>query len=213
MRAAQATLRRPALPRRMPEPARDRDRRFRMGKPNAALLLGTVFLLGYLPGIWLGRSGTAVLGQQLAAYYANRPENLPFVSAFGAELAVSFLQLTAVLLCGFCTLGCGLLVLLFAVRGAFLGFAAASVAVQNGSTGLLQYRAATAVQDVATLLLCLWLANFAVALAVELFRTLRGSGTRNTPRTLRQLLVRYAAALVLSVGFSAVGAFLAGVLS
>ena len=36
---------------------------------RAALAFGVIFLAGYLPGIWLGRSGTTPLGQQLAAYH------------------------------------------------------------------------------------------------------------------------------------------------
>lgn len=88
---------------------------------GAALAFGVIFLTGYLPGIWLGRSGSTPLGQQLAAYYTSRPEGTSLAAAFGAQLAVSFLQLILVLLCGFCVWGVGLLALLFAARGLFLG--------------------------------------------------------------------------------------------
>ena len=47
----------------------------------AALAFGVIFLAGYLPGIWLGRSGTTPLGQQLAAYYTSRPKGID-VSSF-----------------------------------------------------------------------------------------------------------------------------------
>ena len=49
------------------------------------------------------------------------------------------LGLTAVFLCGFCVWGAGLLALLFAARGTFLGYCAASVAAANGAAGLVQY--------------------------------------------------------------------------
>lgn len=141
---------------------------------RAALAFGVIFLAGYLPGIWLGRSGTTPLGQQLAAYYTSRPEGTSLAAAFGAQLAVSLLQLILVLLCGFCVWGVGLLALLFAARGLFLGFCAASVAAQSGASALLRYRLDTLLSDVGALLLCLWLAGWAVRLAMELFRAVRG---------------------------------------
>ena len=160
---------------------------------GAALAFGVIFLAGYLPGIWLGRSGTTPLGQQLAAYYTSRPEGTSLAVAFGAQLAVSFLQLILVLMCGFCVWGVGLLALLFAARGLFLGLCAASVAAQSGASALLRYR----------------LAGWAVRLAMELFRAVRGRAVRETPGTARRLAVRFAAALALSAAFAAVGAVLA----
>lgn len=156
MRAAQTTLRRPALllPRRAERPRRECAETAHSG---AVWLFGTMFLAGYLPGIWLGRGGVSALGQQLAAYYTKSPENAAFAAIFGTEFSVSFLQLTAVFLCGFCVLGVGLLALLFAARGVFLGYCAASVAAVNGAAGLVQYRLATIVSDAATLFFaCGW---------------------------------------------------------
>lgn len=208
MRAAQTTLRRPALllPRRAERPRRECAETAHSG---AVWLFGTMFLAGYLPGIWLGRGGVSALGQQLAAYYTKSPENAAFAAIFGTEFSVSFLQLTAVFLCGFCVLGVGLLALLFAARGVFLGYCAASVAAVNGATGLVQYRLATIVSDAATLFFCLWLAGWSARLAGELFNAVCGRATRETPGTLRRLAVRFGAALVLSAVFSAVGTFLA----
>ena len=122
---------------------------------------------------------------------------------------MSFLQLTAVFLCGFCVLGVGLLALLFAVRGVFLGYCAASVAAVNGAAGLVQYRLVTIGTDAAALFLCLWLAGWSARLAGELFNAVCGRATRETPGTLRRLAVRFGTALVLSAVFSAVGTFLA----
>lgn len=208
MRAAQTTLRRPALllPRRSERPRRECAGTAYSG---AVWLFGTMFLAGYLPGIWLGRGGVSALGQQLAAYYTKSPENAAFTAIFGAEFSGSFLQLTAVFLCGLCVLGVGLLALLFAARGVFLGYCAASVATVNGAAGLVQYRLATIVSDAATLFFCLWLAGWSARLAGELFNAVCGRATRETPGTLRRLAVRFGTALVLSAVFSAVGTFLA----
>lgn len=208
MRAAQTTLRRPALllPRRAERP---RQECAGTAYSGAVWLFGTMFLAGYLPGIWLGRGGVSALGQQLAAYYTKSPENAAFAAIFGTEFSVSFLQLTAVFLCGFCVLGVGLLALLFAARGVFLGYCAASVAAVNGATGLVQYRLATIGSDAATLFFCLWLAGWSARLAGKLFNVICGRATRETPGTLRRLAVRFGAALVLSAVFSAVGTFLA----
>lgn len=208
MRAAQTTLRRPALllPRRAERPRRECAGTAHSG---AVWLFGTMFLAGYLPGIWLGRGGVSALGQQLAAYYTKSPENAAFAAIFGTEFSVSFLQLTAVFLCGFCVLGVGLLALLFAARGVFLGYCAASVAAVNGAAGLVQYRLATIGSDAATLFFCLWLAGWSARLAGELFNAVCGRATRETLGTLRRLAVRFGAALVLSAVFSAVETFLA----
>ena len=101
------------------------------------------------------------------------------------------------------------LALLFAARGLFLGLCAASVAAQSGASALLRYRLDTLLSDVGTLLLSLWLAGWAVRLAMELFRAVRGRAARETPGTARRLAVRFAAALALSAAFAAVGAVLA----
>lgn len=207
MRAAQTALRRPMLPRPRLTPAERTRREPVAGVPHCSLWFGAAFLAGYLPGIWLGRSGSSALGQQLAAYYAKGPEST-LAAAFGTQFAVGFLQLFAVFLCGFCVWGVGLLAVLFAVRGVFLGFCAASVAAVSGASGLIQYRADTLIFDIATLFLCLWLAGWAAKLAAELFRAVCGRAVRETPGTLRRLVVRFGAAVVLSGLCSAVGAFL-----
>lgn len=144
MRAAQTALRRPGLPMLRPAVERPHREHTPQTESGAALAFGVIFLTGYLPGIWLGRSGTTPLGQQLAAYYTGRPEGTSLAAAFGAQLAVSLLQLILVLLCGFCVWGVGLLALLFAARGLFLGYCAASVAAQSGASALLRYRLSAA---------------------------------------------------------------------
>ena len=111
MRAARTALRLPALPQlRTKEPKR---KTMSARQPDCVVWLGAAFLAGYLPGIWLGRDGTTALGQQLAAWYTESPESTAFTAAFGTRFAVGALQLCAVLLCGFCIWGIGLLVLFF----------------------------------------------------------------------------------------------------
>ena len=190
MRAAQTALRRPGLPMLRPAAERPHREHTPQTESGAALAFSVIFLAGYLPGIWLGRSGTTPLGQQLAAYYTSRPEGTSLAAAFGAQLAVNLLQLILVLLCGFCVWGVGLLAL-------------------SGASALLRYRLDTLLSDVGALLLCLWLAGWAVRLAMELFRAVRGRAARETPGTARRLAVRFAAALALSAAFAAVGAVLA----
>ena len=137
MRAARTALRLPALPQlRTKEPKR---KTMSARRPDCVVWLGAAFLAGYLPGIWLGRDGATALGQQLAVWYTESPESTAFAAAFGARFAVGALQLCAVLLCGFCIWGVGLLVLFFAARGGFLGFCAASVAAADGAAGLPRY--------------------------------------------------------------------------
>ena len=206
MRAAQTALRRPMLPR--PCSAEHSHKAQETTGAKTALWFGTAFLVGYLPGIWLGRGGTSALGRQMAAYYAKNPETDAFSVAFGAKFSVSFLQLCAVFLCGFCVFGVGLLTVLFVARGVFLGYCAASVAAANGAAGIVQYRLNTALSDMTTLFLCLWLACCAEKLAAELFSTVRGRPTRGTPAAARWLTVRFLEAVVLSAVFGAVGAFL-----
>ena len=83
MRAAQTALRRPGLPMLRPAVERPHREHTPQTESGAALAFGVIFLAGYLPGIWLGRSGTTPLGQQLAAYYTSRPKGTSLAAAFG----------------------------------------------------------------------------------------------------------------------------------
>ena len=119
---------------------------------GAVWLFGTMFLAGYLPGIWLGGAVFRRWGSSWRRIIQKSRKMQRCTSNFGTEFSVSFLQLTAAFLCGFCVLGVGLLALLFYGRGVFLGYCAASVAAVNGAAGLVQYRLETIVSDAATLL-------------------------------------------------------------
>ena len=139
----------------------------------------------------------------------NRAVNPAFGESFAATPAASVNPLQIWMHLAGIVWAVGVLALLFAARGLFLGFCAASVAAQSGASALLRYRLDTLLSDVGTLLLCLWLAGWAVRLAMELFRAVRGRAARETPGTARRLAVRFAAALALSAAFAAVGAVLA----
>ena len=88
MRAAQ-TIRRPALLALRRHAAETPRRERALSSPQTLPRMGcaAAFFAGYLPGIWLGRGGSA-LGQQLAAYYTKSPDGTAFAAAFGAKFAV-----------------------------------------------------------------------------------------------------------------------------
>ena len=54
-----------------------------------------LFLLGYLPGIWLGRTGNWEPGQQLAAYYLAKTSYHTTFSVWQWQFSAAFLQLAA----------------------------------------------------------------------------------------------------------------------
>lgn len=200
MRAAQATLRRhdpavqtPALP----QSAGRADHRLR-----PMIGFSAMFLLGYLPGIWAGRNGQTALGQQLADYWLQYG-SLSFRSGLSAAVSAAFLQLTAVLLCGFCAFGLCFCLLLFAARGLWLGFCAANVLAAGGSGALVLYRLLTCVADLSGLFLCLWLAAYALPVSTGLFRSIfcGGAPRGQLAAAARRLLVRYGTALILSLLF------------
>ena len=131
MRTAQPT--RPAVRARMFWP-RQPASRVSQAPANAAgrlpyLPLGCacLFLLGYLPGIGLGRTGAWVSGSQLAAYYLSKSSYSTVFSVWQWQFSAAFLQLAALYLCSFSALGCFFFPILFFLRGGFLGLCAACV--------------------------------------------------------------------------------------
>ena len=89
-------------------------------RPDCAVWLGAAFLAGYLHrSIWPGRTAPRHWGSSWQPGTQKAPKAQLFAAAFGTRFAVGALQLCAVLLCGFCIWGIGLLVLFFAVRGGF----------------------------------------------------------------------------------------------
>ena len=110
MRTAQPT--RPAVRARMFWP-RQPASRVPQAPANAAgrlpyvpLGCACLFLLGYLPGIWLGRTGAWESGSQLAAYYLTKSSYSTVFSVWQWQFSAAFLQLAALYLCSFSALGC-----------------------------------------------------------------------------------------------------------
>ena len=143
MRTAQPT--RPAVRARMFWP-RQPASRVPQAPANAAgrlpyvpLGCACLFLLGYLPGIWLGRTGAWESGSQLAAYYLSKSSYSTVFSVWQWQFSADFLQLAALYLCSFSALGCFFLPILFFLRGGFLGLCAACVLAAGESRGLVCY--------------------------------------------------------------------------
>lgn len=215
MRAAQTMPRLGVLPRRRAVSASRRcniSRKERAASGTLApLWLGAAFLLGYLPGIYLGRGGQSPLGQQLAEYYLTAGNFTAWASVFYKLFAAAFLQLFLVVLCAFFVFGSVLLPLTFAARGMFLGLSAASVLAQGGVRGLLIYWTVSNFSSVSTLFLSLWLAADATAISSGLFQSaFKGGAARGRmERLTRRLAVCSSGAVLLAAIFSAVGSEIA----
>ena len=160
MRTAQPT--RPAVRARMFWP-RQPASRVPQAPANAAgrlpyLPLGCacLFLLGYLPGIWLGRTGAWESGSQLAAYYLSKSSYSTVFSVWQWQFSAAFLQLAALYLCSFSALGCFFLPILFFLRGGFLGLCAACVLAAGESRGLVCYWLLSSLSNLSVLFAGLW---------------------------------------------------------
>ena len=110
-----------------------------------------------------------------------------------------------VVLCGFSSFGQGLLLLLFAGRGCFLGFCAANVASAAGAKGIVTYWLLSCLPDLSVLLIGLWLSGHALVLSRGLFQDvfLGGAPRGQLGAAARRLSVRagtaFLAACLLSV--------------
>ena len=169
------------------------------------LLCAAAFLAGYLPGMGLGRGGDTPWGQQLAAYYLDISQFSTWLPVFTDQIAAAFLQLMLVVLCGFSSFGQGLLPLLFAGRGCFLGVCAANVASAAGAKGIVTYWLLSCLPDLSVLLIGLWLSGHALVLSRGLFQDvfLGGAPRGQLGAAARRLSVRagtaFLAACLLSV--------------
>lgn len=160
-----------------------------------------VFLLGYLPGILAGQSGTSVIGQQIAAYYTDVARLSHWSELFSSQAAAFFLQLFSVWLFGFTAFGPGLLLLLFAGKGLFLGFCASQVLCIGGTKKLIVYWISSCLPNVLLLFILLWLAGYAVHMSHGLFQSifLGGAPRGQLPGNARRLTVRFLLCLPFSV--------------
>ena len=197
MRAPASAMRRPAAP-----PKQAQHTAWRM-----ALGFAAAFLIGYLPGIWLGRSGSSAAAQQLAVWYMDKQNFALFPTVLADLLSVSLLQLTLILLCGLSAAGVPLLAMLFGARGFMLGLCASGVFGAGGARSLVIYWLMSCLQDLVLLVAELWLSMYAAGLAGGLFQEVFGSGA---PRgalsgSIRRLFLRYIVSILISVLFCTLG--------
>jgi len=159
-----------------------------------------LFLLGYIPGILLGRTGQSTVGQQLAGYYMELSNFTLWSDTLADQAAAAFLQLLIVVLCGFSVFGFGFLAVFFLGKGAFLGFCAANILAIGGTKSLFLYWLCSCLFNLLLLFLCLWLASHAAQLSRGLFQSafLGGAPRGRLEADIRRLAVRSFAAVVLS---------------
>ena len=182
--------------------ATDSERIQRMGP---VLLCAAAFLLGYLPGIFAGRGGQTVLGQQLANYYMESERFSVWGTSFFNQMASSFVQLFLVALCGLSVLGTGLLITFFGAKGIFMGFCAANVVAAGGGGALAAYWVNSCLPNLSLLFLALWLAGFASQLSHRLFQSvfLGGAPRGQLEAAARRMGVRCCVAFFASGIFNA----------
>lgn len=167
--------------------------------PSAPFLYGLVFLLGYFPGILYGRLSTSEFGSQLAEYYLDPHHFSVWSDCFSNQMAASFLQLLFLIFCGFSVFGAGLLVLFFLMKGAFLGLCAVNVLALGGGGALAFYWFCSCLPNLLSLLIYLWLSNYATWLSRYLFQGVFSGGA---PRgqleaSRRRFLIRCGSAFLL----------------
>ena len=218
MRTASKPRRRPTPV--LPVPHRSPAARPAPGRGQRSItqpLCAAAFLAAYPLGMWQGSQG-GEYAVQLAGHILSPESYTAWQSVAAALLSGTFLTLLCVFAAGFCAVGTGLLCLVFAVQGGYLGFCAAAVCLQNGAKALLVYRALLSFPELATLALCLWLARYAGRLCAGLNQSIFAGGAARgrLQADVRRLTLRFLLAAALSVGVSAVGAgvavFAAGIL-
>ena len=202
MRTAQPT--RPAVRARMFWP-RQPASRVPQAPANAAgrlpyvpLGCACLFLLGYLPGIWLGRTGAWESGSQLAAYYLSKSSYSTVFSVWQWQFSAAFLQLAALYLCSFSALGCFFFPILFFLRGG--------------------YWLLSSLSNLSVLFAGLWLSGYSAAISNGLFQCVFSGGAARGPLAgaFRRLTIRFLFCLLLAGTVNLVNGwlsvFLAGVL-
>ncbi|MGN0983611.1 MAG: hypothetical protein ACI4OI_02115 [Gemmiger sp.] len=175
---------------------------------GAAWGFTAAFLLGYLPGIVAGRSGSTALGGELAAFYLDGQRFSGFGTAFAGLFAGAFVQLSVTMLCGFFALGVPFLAFFFALRGSFLGLGAASVFAVQGAKALVVHWLLNLLPELFLLLMALWLSGYAANVSSQLFRAafLGGAARGAMSGGVRRLLTRYLIALLLVLPICAISA-------
>lgn len=219
MRTAQPT--RPAVRARMFWP-RQPASRVPQAPANAAgrlpyvpLGCACLFLLGYLPGIWLGRTGAWESGSQLAAYYLSKSSYSTVFSVWQWQFSAAFLQLAALYLCSFSALGCFFFPILFFLRGGFLGLCAACVLAAGESRGLVCYWLLSSLSNLSVLFAGLWLSGYSAAISNGLFQCVFSGGAARGQLTgaFRRLSIRFLFCLLLAGTVSLVNGWLSVILA
>ena len=186
--------------------------------PYVPLGCACLFLLGYLPGIWLGRTGAWEPGSQLAAYYLAKSSYSTVLAVWQWQFSAAFLQLAALYLCSFSALGCCFFLISFFLRGGFLGLCAACVLAAGESRGLVCYWLLSSLPNLSVLFAGLWLAGYGTTMSNGLFQCLFSGGAARgqLAAAFRRLTMRFLLCLLLAGTVSLVNAwlsvFLAGVL-
>lgn len=179
--------------------------------------LGILFLLGYMGGIVAAKLGGSDIGTALAGYYLDAGQYERFATVWSRWFAGGFLQLTAVLLCGFSAVGGPLLALGFIAKGWMLGLCASSVYATAAQRGLVVYWLLTCLPDLGLLWLLVWfsLRVFGVSGAIARFTFGANGHARLQPNT-KLLIIRYFVSLflvlVLTAASAASAVLFAGVL-
>ena len=168
-------------------------------------------LAGYPLGIWLGRAGTDEAARYWTGYLLAADTYTGWGHVMVQVLPGAFLQLLAVYGCGYCAMGMGLLPLLFALRSGGLGYCAAAVYLEKGAKALLTYRLLMGAAELGTLVLCLWLAQYAGRLSIGLYQSVfcGGAPRGRLQADARSLTLRFGAACLLSIMICGIGAFTA----
>lgn len=186
--------------------------------PYIPLGCACLFLLGYLPGIWLGRTGAWEPGSQLAAYYLAKTSYSTVFSVWQWQFSAAFLQLTVLYLCSFSALGCFFFLILFFLRGGFLGLCAACVLAAGESRGLVCYWLLSSLPNLNVLFAGLWLSGYGAPMSTGLFQCVFSGGTARgqLSAAFRRLTIRFLLYLLLAGAASLINGwlsvFLAGVL-
>ena len=188
------------------------------GLPSVPFGCACLFLLGYLPGIWLGRAGSWEPGSQLAAYYLAKSSYSTVLAVWQWQFSAAFLQLAALYLCSFSALGCCFFLILFFLRGGFLGLCAACVLAAGESRGLVCYWLLSSLPNLTVLFAGLWLSGYGAPMSNGLFQCVFSGGTARgqLAAAFRRLTIRFLLCLLLAALTSLLSAwlsvFLAGVL-
>ncbi|MDD4850255.1 MAG: hypothetical protein PHO10_06090 [Gemmiger sp.] len=200
----------------MPQPLRLRLPRC---LPQPLLWFTLLFFAGYMGGLAAGRVALPGLCAGFAEYYLDKQSFSGVGIVFAGLFLAAFVQLSFVLLAGYCAVGMGLFVAFFGVKGVFLGLCTASLYQVGGAKGLVVYWLLTWLPEISLLVLTLLLAGSAARVCGPLFSLTLGSAAPHAgglAAPARRCLKQYLLTLFFAVflcGFGACAAvFFASVL-